>query len=182
MPICALPDHLKDKKHNDWCWPFKNIPRGSNAYGPRCPGITCPICHGKGFRPWPPILIKGFGVSRWEGTGEGHSIIHIAKLDDIFVTGDDVYGNVFDGIEMNPALDPGHIVRVKLVRGSGYSPSAIQEFSTHGYEILEPYYVAKWMKWTKTLWPNYRNGYRPDHNDMYYNYSKIVPYAGLHFE
>ena len=32
MPKSALPDHLKDKLHNDWIWPFSYIPRSWTAY------------------------------------------------------------------------------------------------------------------------------------------------------
>ena len=31
-PKSALPDHLKDKLHTDWCFPFSLIPRAWTSY------------------------------------------------------------------------------------------------------------------------------------------------------
>lgn len=32
MPKECLPEHLKNKRHDDWLWPFKYIPRAWNAH------------------------------------------------------------------------------------------------------------------------------------------------------
>jgi len=179
---CALPDNLKGRRHEDWPWPASRIKRGWNAYGPRCIGDQCPICHGKSRISWPPTFIVGKGVSRWEETGPGHSVLHIKKLDGITVVAEEVYGHIWDGIEMNPGLPNfGKVVRVKLYSTTGYSPSAIQEFSPRGWMKLDPKFYAEWYRLGKNHTYYHRTGFRPDHEDTYYN-KTIVGYWGLSFE
>ena len=49
MPRSALPPHLKDKRHNDYLWIFKLIPRAWTSY-----------------KLWqPPILVCGYKVLDW---------------------------------------------------------------------------------------------------------------------
>jgi len=178
MPRCALPEHLKDKRHTDWVWPLSYIKRSFNAFGPRCEQGT------KGFRPWPPTLVEGYGVSRWEMDGDGHSIIEIPSFSERKIN-EDVYDRVHDAIEKNPGhpgYDKWH--RVRLIKGEGYSPSALQKFSKKGWMKLEPWYIAQWRHIKKVeddedLVFFHREGYRPDHQDIYYNWG---PMLGLHFE
>lgn len=57
MVKCALPDHLKKRKHEDWIFPFKYLPRSINAFGSRC----------EGWLKWRavPKLLVGYNVTRW---------------------------------------------------------------------------------------------------------------------
>ncbi len=32
MPRRCLPEHLRDRRHDDWLWPFSYIPRAWNAF------------------------------------------------------------------------------------------------------------------------------------------------------
>jgi hypothetical protein len=126
--------------------------------------------------------MSGYGVSRWEMSGDNHSIIEIPALANIKVKSTDVYGKEWEAIERREgASDYGRKFTVKLSLADGYSPSAIQEFSHHGWMRMQPKFYAKWKK----LWGDkvyyYRMGLRCDHQDFYYNLS-IVPYVGLHFE
>ena len=34
----CLPEHLRDKRHDDWLWPFSYIPRAWNAFCGKGPG------------------------------------------------------------------------------------------------------------------------------------------------
>jgi hypothetical protein len=201
MPKCALPSHLREKLHNDWPWPLSKLPRSINAFGPRCAGAACE-CGGKGYRPWPPRLVRGRGVARWENTGAS-SILEIPDLVSREVKAADVYGSTFTAIERNP----GHpnfnqagsvvlswreaaVIRVTsapagawnfpglIIEENLYSPSTIQEFSPAGWMELEPIFKT-WHRDAFGKTPNYRIGYRPDHLDGYYNNG---PYAGLNFE
>lgn len=54
-PNSALPKNLQGKKHDDWFWFFKYIPRGWNAF--------------KLQRWLPPMLVVGYNVKTWE-TGD----------------------------------------------------------------------------------------------------------------
>lgn len=172
MPECALPEHLKKRKHNDWPFFLRWVPRSLNAFGPRCGEGN------KGFLPWPPILISGHGIARWEATRPSNSIIEIPALKNITVKGIDIYGKEWDVIERNE--EPrGREFKITLTTGGLYSPSAIQEFSDHGWMKLKPEFHARWKKLTKTKIYFHRRGYRPDHEDTYYNWG---PYWGLEFE
>lgn len=173
MPKCALPDHLKNAKHSDWIWPFSRIPRSFNAFGPRCPFKS------KGWKPWPPTLVKGYNVTRWENTG-ATSILYFPDLEgqEIDAT---IYGVTLKGIEEGSGLK----VKTRLTKKGDYSPSALQKRSARGYMVLDPFYRTEWRILKRydddreplVLW--YRIGYRPDHKDKYYNYG---PTAGFHFE
>ena len=35
----CLPEHLRNKRHNDWLWPFSYISRGWNAFCGEGPGV-----------------------------------------------------------------------------------------------------------------------------------------------
>jgi hypothetical protein len=200
MPKCALPVSLREKLHNDWPWPLSKLPRAINAFGPRCGGVSCE-CGGKGLRAWPPRLLRGRGVARWENTGAS-SILEIPDLVKKEIRGPaDVYGGTFTAIERNPGHanfnQTGTVVlawrAAAVIRFGGppendfetlvldqnlYSPSTIQEFSPTGWLELDPFFKA-WHKNAFGKTPNYRIGYRPDHLDGYYNNG---PYAGLNFE
>ena len=51
----VLPSHLRDKKHDDWLWPFKYIPRWVNAFGGQGP-----VWGGEGEKPIPPAGKQGW--------------------------------------------------------------------------------------------------------------------------
>jgi len=193
MPRCALPDkividpkgnevNLKDARHWDWPWPMCYIKRSLNAFGPRCRGKDCE-CGGKGFKFWPPILMEGRGVSRWEAVGPGHSIIYIPALDYKTVKREDLFGTKFRAIEMNKGLPThGDVFWVEFKENSlihKYSPSALQTYSPSGYMELDPPYFS-WWKWWSDKDPNqprgpfFRWGYRPDHEDWYYNWGPFL--------
>jgi len=208
---CALPVHLrnwngtgKPKPHTDWPPLLNRIPRSFNAYGPRCPKSS------KGYRAWPPKLVEGFGVARWE-LAQASSIIMIPALVNVHVKANQVYGKTWRAIEMAPynkmflkefdvflthwqeshvyemETNPGEI----FVSPDQYSPSALQKFSPNGFMRLDPDYHHSWRVLKKRelpLWPEdgedtvlmIRKGYRPDHLDVYYNKSFIA--GGLHWE
>jgi hypothetical protein len=170
MGKCALPPHLREKLHNDWPWPFKKVSRGWNAYGPRCPEGS------KGYLPWPPRLVEGKGIARWEMC-KG-SIIDIPDLANITVKGDDIYGNEFMAWERNPGMpnfnkplkvkliDPNSVkvtitdsinpdgTYTQVVSPNIYCPSALQMFSKKGWIKLNPEYHSTWniLKWRELPW------------------------------
>lgn len=186
MPLCALPDHLKEKKHNDWIWPLSYIPRGANAFGPRCGKGN------KGYLPWPPKLVEGKGVARWESDG-ATSIIEIPSLANIEIKAKDVYGREFTYIERNVGRpDCGKIGLVTLSWTEGmniegqYHPSALQKFSNEGWMRLDPDYYA-WWKVLERREPKkddivmfHRRGFRVDSLDQFYNFS--LGFFGLRWE
>ena len=145
----------------------------------------------RGYRRWPPRLIKGKGVARWEAKFKKyHSIILIPSFVDITI-GPDVYNKEWDAIEKNHgAPDFNKPIKVKLFKGSEegvYSPSALQRFSKKGWMKLDPWYVAQWylvkqkgeelgMGPEEDYFAFHRQGYRPDHVDSYYN---VGPMLGL---
>ena len=173
MPKSALPDHLKNKKHNDWPWPLSYLPRGINAFGPRC---------GKGnsgYKPWPPKLEEGKSVTRWESSGAQSRII-IPELDGVTID-PSVYGRTVKAIEEGSNRE--FLVKLewrelvwpfseadKLV----YSPSTIQ-ISKKGWLKMNPSFFVQWDKDDYF----FRNGFRPDHLDEYYNFG---PYLGRNTE
>ena len=170
---CALPDHLKGVLHNDWPWPLSKLERSINAFGPRCP-IESPK-----YRRWPPYLIKGYGVSRWESTG-ATSIIHIPEFDNKKVNSG-IYGLTWDAIELNPANENYmKEIKVKLHGDGEHSPSALQRFSKRGWMKLSPWYVAQWWKikdmgkGKEDYYLFHRQGMRPDHQDKYYNWGPML--------
>lgn len=186
----ALPEHLRDKRHNDWPWPLSRLRRSINVRGPRC-GRGNP-----GYFSWPPKLVKGKNVCRWE-SNLAESIIFIPELDGREVRAADVYGHNFVAIEFNfghKDYGKSKIVTIEwhevaTMDGTQfspqqYSPSALQTFSEKGWMECEPWYKA-WWRWSKMSTGsnnrgfNYRIGWRPDHVDTYYNFG---PYAGLKSE
>lgn len=205
---CALPDkivtdpkgrkvNLKDAKHWDWPFFLRWIPRSWNATGPRCAGGSCE-CGGKGYKAWPPKLVEGFGVSRWEST-EAKSIIEIPDFRNVKI-GPDIYGMTFDAVERlkgHPEEGQTHKVTLRweetrftvgqlfLPQGL-YSPSAIQSFSQRGYMVLDPKYKCWWQESPFQYGDEEKealvlaSGERPDHLDVYYNRRLI--YAGFHYE
>lgn len=206
---CALPPHLRGRRHNDWAL-GKFIQRSWNARGPRCDG--------EGYLRWPPRLDEGRGVARWESAG-GRSVIFIKGLEEAEVVGSQVYGRAWLAVEMNPGSprfgkafdvfleDPrAHRVRVTDVYtpdGSEfgslrvdcdpdlYSPSALQKFSMRGWMRLDPWYVSYWRVLKRREEPGretgddtvtfMRSGARPDHVDVYYNCGRF-PFVGLKWE
>ena len=187
MPKCALPDHLKNRKHGDWIWPLSYISRGWSAFGPRCPGRDCQVCNGKGYRPWPPKLVEGKGVTRWENAGAS-SILYIPSLSDKIIN-PDFYGTNIRAWETNPAnpyFNTEKWVSIKWEIGNTspnmYFPSALQRWSRFGYLRMTPRYWTIWkvikqkenpFKSTRVTGENkvlfWRNGYRNDALDVYYN-------------
>lgn len=163
MGVLALPPHLRNKKHNDWIWPLSLISRGSNARGPREDLIS------KDYLPWPPKLIEGRGVCRWETAG-AHSILYIPALENetlSLLSGYHVYGRSWMCVETNPGnpdfmktkevyfpfpIVPARVWDLQNDDGSFtmrcepnvYSPSAIQYFSKSGYMRLYPDYYSTW--------------------------------------
>lgn len=198
----ALPEHLRARLHNDWII-GKFIPRSWNAMGPRC-GKGNP-----GYLPWPPRLIAGRGVARWESTFS-KSILEIPELNKCTVRADDVYGKKWTCIEWNhghPNYAQSGTVELDwsetfitpqgMIQGANiYSPSALQKFSMSGWLRLSPDYYSWWkiLKRRETIEDVkeegddtvlfMRKGARPDHLDAYYNLTKILPVgaAGLHWE
>lgn len=170
MSETALPPHLRGKLHGDWLWPFNKISRGWNAAGPR------PGPFGPDYLPWPPRLVRGRGVSRWEDPG-ARSILHIPALDNIEINGDSVYNRSWLATEMAeghpdfmkakdvffPPWEPANVYDMKVnghyvqyCEPGHYSPSALQKFSQKGWMKLEPHYHAKWKVLKKRelpLWP-----------------------------
>lgn len=184
MAKCALPPHLAEKRHSDWIWPMSLIPRAWNAFGPRCGEGN------EGYKPWPPLFVKGHGVSRWENDGAS-SIVYIPMFDHLTISGADIYGRKFRAIEMakgNKFYDTEIEVYLRYEEGMNtglYSPSALQKFSDSGWMVLEPHYYACWKVLKRIpdgedIVAFHRRGFRPDHCDIYYNRS--VAYFGLHWE
>jgi hypothetical protein len=183
MPKCALPPHLQSKLHNDWPFPLNRLPRAINAKGPRCLGSACE-CGGEGYLPWPPKLVKGYGVARWETTG-ATSIVYVPEFRDRLIGPADLKGKRV-AIERNDGPQLGQRFEVDLIE-AGYSPSSLQLYSDKGWMELDPFYKT----WHRVLkrdaegnpvegrCPNWRVGWRVDHLDMYYNFG---PFAGLNFE
>lgn len=191
MPKCALPDHLKEKSHNDWPWPFSKIDRAFSAYGPRCP------IGSSGYKSWPPKLIKGKGIVRWENNF-ANSIIYIPALEGKEITGDDVYGKEFEAFEtkelkpIKVKLDWRELTWDEIQSGVQlYFPSALQKYSMEGYLKMSPWYYSQWKILKQREFTEksdgedtvlfLRMGYRNDALDLYYNKSLIAT-AGLHWE
>lgn len=172
MPKSALPEHLKDRLHNDWPWPLSYLPRGISAFGPRC-GKGNP-----GYKPWPPKLVAGKSVTRWESSGAESRII-IPELNDVKID-PSIYGKTFKAVDQN-----GKELTVTLewreltwpfseADRMMYSPSTIQ-VSKKGWLKMEPSFFVQWDADDYFL----RYGFRPDHLDEYYNWG---PYLGRNTE
>lgn len=174
MPKEALPPHLQNKKHNDWPWPLSYLPRSINAFGPRCGEGNA------GYKPWPPRIVEGKSVTRWESSG-AESRILIPALENVHIDAS-VYGKTYDAIE---TAGQKREFKVTLewrelfwpfseADKMMYSPSTIQ-ISKKGWLKMEPSFFVQWdaddyfFRW----------GYRPDHLDVYYNYG---PYLGRNTE
>lgn len=195
---CALPNHLSNWKgtgkvrlHDDWPPLLRKLPRSVNSKGPRCPKT------GEGYAPWPPRLIRGKGITRWENAG-ATSILYIPTLEDKVID-HQFYGTKIRAWETNR----GHANFKKEIwvhitweedslKPDMYSPSALQRWSPSGYLIMEPRYRAYWkvikknedpFKDTNVTKENkvffYRDQWRPDHLDIYYNWG---PMAGLQMD
>lgn len=172
MPKSALPEHLQKKLHNDWPIGLRWVPRGWNAFGPRC-GKGNP-----GYKPWPPKLEEGKSVTRWESSGAQSRII-IPALTDKRIDAS-IYGQTFKAIdqdnkELTVTLQWKELIwpfseEDKLI----YSPSTIQ-ISKKGWLKTNPSHFVQWDN------GNYffRFGYRADHLDQFYNWG---PYAGVNPE
>jgi len=114
------------------------------------------------------------------------SIIHIPAFDNSTVWGSDIYGRTFLAVEMN-SCNPyfGEEIDVTLEYKHGmnsgcYSPSALQEFSDHGFMKLYPKYYCRWKVLNPKYTMTWSHGMRPDHVDVYYN--RRILYAGLQWE
>lgn len=169
---CALPDHLKEKLHNDWFWIFKKIPRAFSAYGPRCPGHGCTHCGGKRKLPWPPRLVEGFDVTRWEFCDE-QTAVDNSRRKEIYIPDfknrridESIYNQPWTGINQY-----GGQMTVWLDK-EGWGPSIIPTTSEEGWMKLDPGFQCGWKTtgWNKFYW---RTGFRPDFVDMYYNKSNF---------
>jgi len=66
MPKSALPDHLKDKLHNDYVWPLCYIPRAWTSFGYRSSGLLK-------WRQFP-ILIFGKKCIRWKDENDNEFV------------------------------------------------------------------------------------------------------------
>lgn len=177
----ALPYHLRNWKntdrvrlHDDWPPLLNLIPRSWTATGPRAIGKP-------GFAPWPPMLVEGRSVTRWENSGSS-SILWISAFEGIKITPKDVYDREHLAMEMNPGhpdfrksktvyFPPyrqatvveigtgqrdkwGAEIMETIVTPNDYSPSALQKFSFgSGYLKLSPLYIAKWDMLEKGEWP-----------------------------
>lgn len=180
----ALPPHLanyqgtgKVKLHTDWPPLLRLIPRSWNARGARVRTDS------EGYLRWPPVLVEGRDVTRWENTG-ATSILFLPDLIDETIKGSDVYGRTHKVIETNrgnkrfkeefdlffPHPMEAHVYDVLKKNGlyelccspNDYSPSALQKFSWgSGFVELKPYYKSKWKILDKREWPWETPG--PDH-------------------
>jgi hypothetical protein len=174
MSKCSVPDHLKEKLHNDWPFPMSRLPRSINARGPRCPKGS------PGYLPWPPKLIKGKSVTRWESSGADSRII-IPELEGVEVD-QSIYGKTFKAIETAGERKEFMVTLewkelkwpFSLKDKMMYSPSAIQ-ISKKGWLKMEPSYFVKWENGKYF----FRYGHRPDHLDIYFNWG---PYLGRNTE
>lgn len=169
MSELALPPHLRGRLHEDWIWPLNQIPRGWNAYGPREEKSA------QDYRPWPPRLIEGRGVARWEMANG--SVVFLHDLVNKRVDADDVYGKMWNAVEMNPGMpdfykpkvvhipkweeatltevqQPDGTLKISVVPDN-YSPSALQKFSRVGWMRLDPDYYSRWCVITKRELPIY---------------------------
>jgi hypothetical protein len=155
---------------------------------------------------WPPRLVEGKGVSRWELAGGG-SVIWIPALDTRRVKYEDVYGKKWDVVEMNPGDERfgklrevyiPHWEEATYTEGvamlpNNYSPSALQKFSKEGFLKMSPSYTAHWWRNKNAVEGRplmdvvrqdrsvvfVRHSWRPDHLQFYFNFG---PYAGLRWE
>lgn len=187
---CALPDHLKDKKHDDWLPGLRWIPRAWNVKGPRC------WVESSGYKAWPPKLIEGKGVVRWE-TEFAESRVYIPILSHAYVNRD-IYGTRFRAYEEDTGEEKWVTIEDKTLTWREieegkrtYSPSAVQKYSLEGWMKLDCGYKARWnmlvqKEFVGKRHPDnedfvffYRRGWRPDHLDVYYNKGF---YVGLHWE
>lgn len=224
----VLPYHLRNwrgtgrvKLHTDWPWLANKIPRSWNARGPRAK-LDSP-----GYAEWPPKLVEGFDVTRFENAGAS-SILWIPGLARRHVSANDIYGKTHRVTEMNPghpefmkdreytfpAWRPSAVWEVPtgevdqwgvpvlrtVVSPNDYSPSALQKFSMgSGFMNLDPKYTLRWKVLSKREWPwkadgmgpdgedrvlMYRDHFRPDHLDIYYNVDKtpLPAQLALHWE
>jgi len=202
---CVLPDHLRNyngtgkvKLHTDWPPPLNKIPRSWNVRGPRCKGLMqCPDCPGLGYASWPPKLMRGKGVTRWETAG-ATSIIYIPSLEEKEID-ESFYGTKILAWETkpdHPNFRKKGIVHITYKKGDQspgtYSPSALQRWSPSGFLNLEPSYYSTWKVIKKREHPFtetektgenivafFRSGFRPDHKDIYYNDG---PMTGFHMD
>lgn len=170
MSDLALPPHLRGRLHGDWPWPFKKVSRGWNAVGPR------PATDAEDYMAWPPRLVEGKGVARWER--EDGSILMIPELVGRVITAKDFYGKEWRCVEMNPSAPDflnakvvffpqwaeAHVYDVPIGDGKfkqtvfpeQYSPSALQKFSESGWMRLSPKYKSTWKVFKKRelpIWP-----------------------------
>ncbi len=172
MPKCALPTHLQDKKHSDWTWPLSLIDRGWNAKGPRCKDHN-----DGGYLPWPPKLVEGHNVPRWEWANlAGHHR-------EIFVpafAGKTIGPEVYRMGRIQALERTGDIVQAVSIdlQAENWWPSIIQYDMVRGWLRLDPKFYCSWDMgaWWKKYY--FRTGWRPD-AELYYNNG---PFLGRKFE
>lgn len=167
---CALPDHLKNRLHNDWPPLLNKIPRSWNARGPRCKGASCE-CGGAGFMSWPPKLVKGHDIVRWEWSDLSGK--HRSILIEAFI-GKTIDANVYDREWKAVDVANGQIFSVDLLKGEWW-PSIIPTGSLKGWIELSPWFKASWDFRSRMFRRYFRIGNRPDF-EQYYNI--YAPYAG----
>ena len=194
MPKCALPDkivtnkdgekvNLKDRLHDDWIWPLSKISRGWNAKGPRC-GEGNP-----GYKKWPPRLVEGKSVVRWQKSGDKGEIL-IPSFNEKYLTSEFVTDLKVLAVDVDS--DSITFMEQAFVNLNDYIPSTIQKYgSTKGWMKLDCGFQCGWRMIRRREMPGktkeqtgedlvwyWRFGWRPDILDEYYNYG---PYAGLNW-
>lgn len=123
----------KPKNHDDWFIPIgKLIPRSWNATGPRC-GKGNP-----GYEAWPPRLIEGYDVTRWENAG-ATSILFFPGLMKEHVNASSLYGKSYGCIETNssnPNFRQAGIIKID------WSEAAVEDvpvFDDQKNPVLDPW-------------------------------------------
>ncbi len=191
---CALPDkivrnkngenvNLRDRLHDDWPIGLRWIPRSWNAKGPRC-GEGNP-----GYKKWPPKLIEGYSVMRWQTTGDEKQIL-IPSFDEKHLTSEYVKDLWVLAVDIKPG-SPTYMDQF-MVNLNEYIPSTIQKYgSQKGWMKLDCGFQCGWRMITRRETPGktkeetgedlvwyWRWGWRCDILDGYYNWG---PYAGLNW-
>lgn len=151
MPKCDLPEHLRERKHNDWPIGLKWVPRGWNAFSHRCSG-------------WRkvPILLVGYNCTRWMTPGD-RDVIHVLSKT----------GLSFGGINM-PDYGPSPLQKFSKWGFSLVWPLHFEFHYIIGDSTIEYSNQGVIISGDKVLL--FRIGARWDSYDSYYN---IGPYIGL---
>lgn len=204
----VLPPHLRGRLHNDWTGPFKRVPRSWNARGPRVgpddPGYAPwppRFVEGFGVAKWEtandkvehhsvlfiPDLAKRYVKAdevygrEWMAIERNPGHPEFGKTRDVLL----VWREAVVNDSPHPWEEGNY--RQNIVPND-HSPSALQEFSDRGWMRLDPKYYSRWWVLKRDAdgspkdgrSPNMRHGFRPDHEDEYYNKSFL--YVGGNFE